>query len=166
MAFNVNPRIGRTADGQAPRIIYGNYETNSLSFKKGEWVLCDGDAAPGTANITGVVTSGTLVLGIAMKDATNVTTGNIEIPVMEIRAGDEIYMPCVAGTTAAKSNTFYPSKNYGLYVGGNIVYANSSDTTTDCVIFKEPIYDANGDSTYWGIFQLRPASSQLGIGVT
>jgi hypothetical protein len=166
MAFNVNPRIGKTASGQAPRIIYGRYETNSLSFKAGMWVLDDGDVAPGTACITGVVTSGTLVLGIAMKDATNVTTGNIEIPVMELRPGDEIYMPCVAGTTAAKSNTFLTQKRYGLYVSSTAVYANSSNTTDDIVLFKEPIYDANGDSTYWGLFELFPAGAQVGIGVT
>ena len=166
MAFNVNPRIARTATGLAPRIIFGRYETNSSSFKAGQFVVDDGDAAPGTACITVVGTSGTLVLGTAMKDATNVTTGNIEIPITEIQPGDELIMPTTASGTAKKSNLFLTSKNYGLYVSSNIVYADYDNTTNDCVIFKQPVYDANGDSTYWGIFQLRPASSELGIGVT
>ena len=165
MAFNVNPRLGRLRTGLAPRIIYGRYETNSSSFKAGQWVVDDGDAAPGTACITAVASDGTLVLGIAMKDATNVTTGNVEIPVMEINPGDEIIMPCTASGTAKSSALFLTSKKYGLYVASNIVYADYDDTSNDAVAFKAPIYAGNGDTTSWGIFELIPADSELGIGV-
>jgi hypothetical protein len=163
MAFNVNPRFGKIL-GTMPRIIYGRYETNSSSFKAGQWVVDDGDAAPGTACITVVSTSGTLVLGIAMKDATNVTTGNIEIPVMEIRPGDELIMPCTASGTATSSATFLTSKKYGLYVSGNVVYADYDNTSNDCVEFKEPIYTTAGGTTTWGVFELIPACAELGIG--
>jgi hypothetical protein len=165
MAFNVNPRIGRTRTGLVPRIIYGRYETNSSSFKAGQWVVDDGDAAPGTACITAVATSGTLVLGIAMKDATSVTTGNIEIPVMEINPGDELIMPCTASGTDKSSASFLTSKKYGLYVASNIVYADYDNTTNDAVEFKAPIYAGDGSTTSWGLFELIPASAELGIGV-
>src|SRR3989304_4568545 len=165
MAFNVNPRIGRTRSGLASRILFGRYETNSSTFKAGQWVKDDGDAAPGTACITVVASDGTSVLGIAQKDATNVTSGNIEIPIMEIQAGDELIMPTTATGTAKASNLFLTAKKYGLYVASNIVYADYDDTTNDCVIFKAPIYDANGDATFWGIFELLPAAAQAGIGV-
>jgi len=165
MAFANNPRIGVTGNGQSPEIRYGWYEANSSAFKAGELVKLAGNATTGGVTTLTAGAGAILIMGIAQKDGTNVSSGNIEIPVMIIRPDDELIMKCTASGTAKLSNLFYPGKKYGLYVGSNIWYADYDDTTNDAVMFVEPIYDADGDATYWGKFKLIPAAAQIGIGV-
>jgi len=158
-----NPRLGATHNGESGEIRYGWYEANTQSFKAGQLVYLAGDAT--TGGVTADATDSAAIMGIAMKDATNVSSGNIEIPVMIIYPDDELIMKCTASGTAKLSNLFYPGKKYGLYVGSNIWYADYDDTTNDAVMFVEPIYDVTGTSTYWGKFKLIPAAAQIGIGV-
>jgi len=164
MAFTNNPRIGKSHDGGSPEIRYGWYESNTQSFKAGQFVVLAGDAT--TGGVAVCASNAVLVMGIAMKDATNVSSGNIEIPVMIVYPSDELIMKCTATATAKLSNLFYPGKKYGIYVASNVVYADYDNTASyDCVEFIEPIYDADGDATYWGKFKLIPAAAQIGIGV-
>jgi len=164
MAFANNPRKGRTFNGESGDFRYGWYESNSQSFKKGQWVVLAGDATTGGVSVC--ASNAVLVMGIAQADATNVSSGNTEIPVDVIHTDDEIIMKCTASGTAKLSTLFYPSKKYGIYVSGNIVYADYDNTASyDCVMFVEPIYDVTGSGTYWGKFKLIPAAAQIGIGI-
>jgi len=163
MAFTNNPRIGATHNGQSPEIRYGWYEVNSSDFKAGQLVYLAGNAT--TGGVTHCETDATVIMGIAMKDATNVSSGNIEIPVMIIYPDDELIMRCRSGATDTLASAFYPGKKYGVILASNIIYVDQAEVTTTVVEFVEPIYDATGTSTYWGKFKLLPAAAQIGIGV-
>jgi hypothetical protein len=163
MAFINNPRHGKTVSGGAPRIVYGLKEANSQSFKAGQLVYDAGSAAGG--QITACASDASAILGIAMKDATNVSSGNIEIPVALIEDGDEIFIKITNGGTLTASTTPLTLKNYALYVASNICYMDYADTGNDSIIFLEPVYDQLGAATYWGKVRFLPSVLQVHVGV-
>lgn len=112
--------------GDETTVLTGIKETNSQTFKKGQLVYLDSNgtiAVTGTAassatglngavgtddelrmdgylgevGTTGFVTPARKILGIALKDATNTTTANIEIPVQVLRNNDILEGNLVTG---------------------------------------------------------------------
>jgi hypothetical protein len=160
MAFEPNPRLGKTIHGM-DRILMGFKEANSQTFKKGQLVY---PTSAATGALTACASDATLVLGRALVDATNVSSGNIEIPVEAWYPGDEVIMPCTSGGTATASSSFYPGTAYGLYVASNICYADLADTTNELFVFLEPIANADGSTSYWGRFTPK-AVVAIGTGV-
>jgi hypothetical protein len=160
MAFINNPRHGRAAGGAIPRIIFGAKEANSQSFKAGQLVYLNSGA------VTVVADGGTAVMGIAMKDATNVSSGNIEIPIMVIEPGDSIIARIYNSNTSAHVLSSSPVQgvNYGIVSVSNVTYVNYYNTTNDVFVFIEPVYDQLGVATYWGKFKLISAASQVTVG--
>lgn len=144
-----NPKLQATS-GKIPQIIYGNLEANSQSFKAGQFVYANSGAI--TVSADGDVP----VLGIALADATNVSTGNVAIPVQVIGPDDEVLIQvCSAsGTLEAANTTCKVGIAYDLQtVSTNLHYIDSSDTTNMKFVFLGPVNDAAGSATYWGRFR-------------
>lgn len=158
MAFKNNPKITSTGTDTLPVMIHELLEANSMSFKKGEFVYSNAGA------ITNVASAGVVVLGIAAKDATNVTSGNIAIPVTIIKPEYEFIMRITNNGTDTLSSTPTEGKAYGLYVASNVVYADVNNTTNDAVVFQRPVYDATGAATYWGYFRMLATVCQMATG--
>lgn len=145
--FSQNPRIMLPVGGKMPEIRYGMLEANSQSFKAGQLVFAAAGAAGG--QITVCPSDATRILGIAQKDATNVTSGNIEIPVMIIKPGDQLAIKVRNGATDTASNTLYEGLRYGTILASNIHYLDLAEVTTDVFVFLSPILTGAGASTYW-----------------
>lgn len=143
--------------GSVPFVQYGVLEANSQSFKAGHFVYL------ASAALT-LYPGGDLPLyGIALKDATNVSSGNIEIPVQTIVPGDHVSItvatsadvPQAANTTCAVG-TSYDTNAASSYPS----YIDSSDTTNPCFRFMGEINDSAGAASNRGLFQLVPAETQ------
>jgi len=140
-----------------PRIWYGISEANSQSFKAGNFVYLDTAAAtlyPGGDHP---------LFGIALKDATNVSSGNIEIPIMQVTPDDVVSItvatsadvPEAADTTCAIGTSY--DTNAGTTISSMI---DSSDTTHPCFRYQGPQYNADGSVSNRGYFRLVPAEAQ------
>lgn len=153
-----NPRVA-TADGSnSPKIIHGYLEANSQSFKAGEPVAFSG------ATVIAGAGGDVPIAGIAMKSATNVTSGNIEIPVQVINPSDEVYIQVsTGGTLQAADTTCTPGLAYDIIIdsGSEFWTLDSADTTNPKFVFQEPIKDVNGTSTYWAKVKLYLTEAQL-----
>lgn len=151
-SFDVlNPRI-RDVNGKMPQIMYGAKEYDSQAFKAGQLVYSDVTKTAPTL-ITECASDG-VILGIAMKDATNVTSSHVEIPVMLITPETELYIRCTNGGTDALASSFKQGEEYSTYIGtsgatDNYAYIDLADTSNAVLVFLGPVYDVNGDSTYW-----------------
>ena len=144
-------------NGSMPTILYGINEANSQTFKAGHLVrnnsgiaLDAGGDAP--------------VLGIALKDATNVSSGNIEIPVMIIDPEDIVVFTVAtnadvaqAANTTCAIGTSYDTNASVAYPS----YIDSSDTGNPAWRFQGAVYDAAGNATNRGYFRLAPAETQV-----
>ncbi len=139
MAFTNNPRP-LTPDGIASVIRIT--EANSQSFKGGQLVYYG-------SGVTVVATSGTKILGVALTDATNTTSGNVKIDIQRITPEQDWAIRVTNNGTNAYASTATQMTKYGLYVTSNVCYMDVNNTTNDAVTFLEPILDENGDSTYW-----------------
>lgn len=138
------PRIVK--NDSIAEIAYGITEANSQSFKAGALVKY----SSGVAALVTATSAAQAVLGIAQKDATNVTSGNIEIPVQLVSATDTLLIRVSSDGTAALSSTLTPLTDYGIHVDTNgVATLDSSETTNVSLVFIEPVYDVNGDATYW-----------------
>ena len=153
------PRVV-SADGGIPPI-YKFTEANSMSFKAGSVVDFTG------GGVTAVADAETRLGGIAMKDATTVSTGNIEIPVQVWKTGDRVDMLCVTNASSdveVAASSFSQGQTYAIAVDGNGVCAADLATThasTEELVFIQPVYDSNGDSTNRGIFVLEGGAANL-----
>jgi hypothetical protein len=154
-----NPQIQCTS-GKIPQIIHGYAEANSQTFKAGQFVYFTSGTV--TVSADGDVP----VMGIALVDATNVTSGNATIPVMVLGPDDEVLIQvCTsAGVLEAANTTCVPGIAYDLQtVSTNLHYVDSSDTTNPKFIFLGPILDAKGDASYWGRFRPYQVENQATI---
>lgn len=116
-----------------PEIVSGLKEANSQSFKAGALVyvssgtvtvLADGGSGVGTQMNTDLH-----LCGIALKDATNVSSGNIEIPFIKIRPGDmfEAWVYTLGSTdTAADTNI---GLSYDIDITSSHSTVDLNDTT-------------------------------------
>ena len=144
-------------NGSVPYIQYGILEANSQSFKAGHFVYLVSGAAT-------LYPGGDLPLyGIALKDATNVSTGNIEIPIHVIVPGDlvAINVATSADVLEAANTTCVPGVSYDTNAASSYPsYIDSSDTTNPCFRFLGEINDSTGAASTRGLFQLVPAEAQ------
>lgn len=144
--------------GQAPQIMYGCLEANSQSFKAGSLVYLNSGAVTAAAE-------GGPILGIAMKDATNVSSDNIEIPVMIIPLGAELQI------NVANGSGVYEAANTTCVIGGTYDIDNttavtkvnklaSDDSTGSQFVVTGFIYDSNGAVTTLARVRQLPVESQ------
>lgn len=143
-------------NGSMPTILYGVNEANSQSFKAGHLVY-------NNSGITLYAGGDAPVLGIALKDATNVTSDNVEIPVMLIDPEDIVVFTVAtsADVPEAADTTCVIGTDYDTNTGASYPsYIDSSDTTNGCFRFQGAIKDASGSSTTRGYFRLLPAEAQ------
>lgn len=155
----LQPRLEPHA-GAVPKIVYDVLEANSQTFKAGALVYLSSGAVAACAD------DPSKIWGIAMKDATNVTSGNVEIPVMIITPEDHVLIrvQSTAGTDALAS-TLTPGTRYGTELDANgVAYLLSAEVTTDNWIFIEPILDATGASTYTARVSLISTVSDAFVG--
>lgn len=131
-----------------PQIVPGRTEAASTSFKAGELVYY-------VAGAPTVVTASTTVNGIALADSTNASPGAASIPVQLIGPEDEVLIRVAsdASGTLALASTLQAGNDYAIDVTSNLVYINSADTSGGQFVFIAPVYDAAGNSTYWGRFK-------------
>lgn len=137
------PRI--CSNGQVPFIVHGLLEANSQSFKAGALVYSNSGA------VTIAAVGDVPVLGIALKDATNVTSGNVEIPVLCFNADSEILIQASPnGTTFETANTTCKvGTAYDFNVTNGTFTIDSSDTTNPKMVVVGYVRDVNGDVTTW-----------------
>ena len=147
----------RRSDGGVGEIAYGANEANSMTFAAGHFVYSNAGA------ITDAEPS-TKIMGIAKRAATEVTSGNVEIPV-ELIDTSKTYLIRVedgSGNLEASDTTCVEGVAYGIlaYSGSNESRIDSSNTTNDQWTYIGPVLDAAGDSSYWGRFRAVPAAVQ------
>jgi len=144
-------------NGAEAYVAYGISEADSQSFKAGQLVynssgakLYPGGDAP--------------VLGIAMKDATNTSSGNIEIPIQIITPEDTVIFGIATSADVLQTPT-----SASLAVGtsydtnaaaSTATYIDATDTTNPCFRYQGPVLDATGAETNYGYFRLLPAEAQ------
>ena len=126
-----------------------NREANSMTFTRSHFVYANSGA------ITDAEPS-TMILGLAEKAATEVTSGNIQIPVAVILPGDLLLIQVEDGSLSfeAADTTCVVGEAYGIaaYTANRASAIDSSNSTNKQFIFLGPQRDADGDSNYWGWF--------------
>lgn len=155
-----NPQL-QSQGSNIPEIVYGILEANSQSFKAGQIVYLTSNAATIMPDSSG---GNTPVLGIAQKDATNVSTGNIEIPIAIIDSNYDILIQVATdgGVLEAANTTCVPMTSYDLQrVSTNLDYINSGDTGNPSFMFVSEVLLADGSASTWGKFRLLAAENQL-----
>ena len=144
-----NPQI-QGASGKVGQILHGLLESDSQTFKAGQFVYLNSGAV--TVSADGDVP----VMGIALADATTVSASNATIPVQVIGPDDEVLIQVcsTSGTLEASNTTCKPGIGYDLQtVSTNLHYIDSSDTTNMKFVYLGPINDAAAAATYWGRFR-------------
>ena len=105
------------------------------------------------------------ILGIVQEDASTVTSTASYVQVA--RPGDLIEMGCVdaaATDVLVAASGLTAGNTYAIAIDSNGVCnadLNTDHATTEELVFVQPVYDANGDSTYRGIFVLESLGAQL-----
>ncbi len=135
------------------RIVYGNLEADSQTFKAGTPVYLNSGA------VTICTDGGGGFTGIAQKDATNVSSGNIEIPVMICDIEDEALVYVTNNGTDTAASGLTPGESYDWYVDSDSVFYADANDTTGPLVFIEEINDSAGASTYWGRFRVTQGST-------
>ena len=150
------PRVAQQHGACVPKIQYGILEDDSKSFKAG----CLVDLTSGACD--SIDTDAVAIYGIAQKDSTNTSSGNIEIPIQPIYPTDELYMRVRSGASDALANTASPGTAYGIIVDAStdVAYMDTADTSNDCVVFQGELLDSTGASTYWARVHLLDTAAQ------
>jgi hypothetical protein len=157
MAFKNNPRIVSTGKSVLPELMTLP-EAASQSFKKGELVYLVSGA------VTVCAADATAIYGIAMEDASGVTSADIVI--------QPITPDCIVrmrltqnGTDALTSDTDADiGVAFATYVASNVHYADLNDTGNDAFILRKAVKDPTGAATYWGDFIIVDSASQYHVG--
>ena len=141
-----------------PQILHGNLEANSQSFKAGHFVYLNAGA------VTYYPGGDVPIAGIALKDATTVSSGNIEIPVQVIGPNDEVLVQVATASDVVEAADTTCVVNVAYDTNADVAepsYVDSSDTTNPCLVFLGPVKDSAGASTTWGRFRLMGAETQV-----
>ena len=141
-----------------PQILHGNLEANSQSFKAGHFVYLNAGA------VTYYPGGDTPIAGIALADATTVSSGNIEIPVQVIGPNDEILIQVATSADVVEDCDTTCVVNVAYDTNASVAvasYVDSSDTANPCLVFLGPVYDSTGASDSWGRFRLMSAETQV-----
>ena len=146
----LQPRIV-TQSGGIPEILKFKEESSQV-FKAGTPVKLD-------AGELEIATDGTVgFAGIAQEDAS--TSASTLIAVQIVRPGDRVIAKVVTDGTAALPTTMVQGMAYGWYIdSSSVFFADVNDPSTHVLYYQAPVYDVNGDSTYWGYFTLVPAQA-------
>jgi len=143
-----------------PQIVYGSIEEDSQTFKAGHfvyWVATTGDVAyyPG----------GDLPLaGIALADATNVSSGWAKIPIMVIGPNDEVLIQTATVSDVVEDADTTCVIGLAYDTNGDVTkpsYIDSSDVTAPAFVYLGPVLDAAGDATTWGRFRLMGSETNV-----
>ena len=134
-----------------PQIVSTELEADSQTFLAGELVYFNSGAVT-------VATASSVIGGVALAggtDESSASVTNATIAVQIMSPDDEILIRCAsdASGTLALANTFQSGTDYAIDATSNLWYADSSDTSAGNLTFVGPIFDAAGDSTYWGRFK-------------
>lgn len=121
---------------------------STQAFKAGTPVkLSSGQVIIATDGTTGL-------LGIAQETASGTQTTYRKVQVCRPHL-DLIVAHCVTAGTAALASTFTVGTAYDFYIDSDYVFhADVAATSGPILVFVQPIYDVNGDSTYWGLFEV------------
>jgi hypothetical protein len=143
------PKIYRGGT-QVSEFLYGaQLEAATMLFAIGHFVYSNSGA------ITDAEDS-TKILGLAGKAATNVSSGNIQIPVQVILPGDTLLIQVEdgSGTVEASDTTCVVGKSYGIKAFSENVPSriDSAEVTNEQFIYLGPQLDAAGASTPFGWF--------------
>ena len=157
-SFNpLQPRVVDAGGNIAPIFVFP--EAAVQSYKAGAVVELVAGA------VTACDNAADRILGIAQKDATGTTSA--DAPVQVFRPSDFIEMGCVdaaATDVLVAASGLKAGYTYSIAIDSNGVCnadLNTEHATTEEVIFVQPVYDANGDSTYRGIFTLESLAGNL-----
>jgi len=144
----LQPRLG-VENGNIPEIM-SFPEKASQTFKAGTPVKLTTTA--GTVEIATDGTTG--FLGIAMEDASGVTSAALKVQVC--RPNTPIVARCtVAGVATAPSTVLTQGVAYDFYIDTtDYWFGVDSATGGPVVIYESPVYDSAGAETYWGNFRL------------
>ena len=142
--------------GGASNMLNDCLEANSQSFLMDSVVYLN-SAAVTAATHAGIEAATYKIAGLAARAATNVTTGNVEIPIKKIRAGDQIRIACTTGGTDKDAADFTVGDAYSIYIASNIAYVDHADTTNEVFKFIRPIVNANGSTSYEAIVEVQSA---------
>lgn len=146
-----------------PQVSQTHLEANSQSFLAGEPVYLNAGAVTESAE-----GASRLIWGIALTDATNVTSSNAAIAVEMIGPDTEIQaLVSSDGTLAnieAADTTCSPGVKYDLVLSSGIWLVDSADVTNQTVTFVDAIYGADGTATTRGRFRLIESVRQTGLG--
>lgn len=140
-----------------PQIIHGNLEADSQTFKAGHLVYLNAGA------VTYYPGGDLPVMGRALADATNVTSGNVEIPIEVIGPNDEVLIQVATSADVVETSNTTCVVGVAYDTNADVTvpsYVDSSDTTNPCFVFLGPVYDTSGDATTWGRFRLMSAETQ------
>jgi len=132
MSYYSNPRFSTPANQGGP-LIRSFLEADSQTFKAGQLVYLNSNGK----YITAAASNATTVLGIAKKDATNVSTGHIYIPVEIIRPGDEIEIDVLLTATDADAAETQLLQNFALDVTSNQCKLDLDDTGNDLMTLQK-----------------------------
>lgn len=142
--------------GKVREIKWGALEADSQSFYAGQPVYLNAGAVTAVASDTA-----THLAGIALKDATNVTSDNIEIPILPFYPEDLWIIQTTSGGTAALPTTATIGTMYAFYVASNIAYMDIADTGNDAMIYHGPVYRASTSTAiYYAIVSFTPSACE------
>jgi hypothetical protein len=147
-----NPQI-QGASGKVGQILHGLLESDSQTFKAGQFVYVHA-----SGGVTVSADGNVPVMGIALADGTDESSASITnatIPVQLIGPDDEVLIQVTTGgTLQASDTTCKRGIAYDLEtVSTNLHYIDSADVTHMKFVYLGPILDAAGASTYWGRFR-------------
>jgi len=161
MAAKSWDKLQPTARGAGGEVlpVYKFPEAASQSYKAGAVVelvagkvtACDNGAAR--------------ILGIVQQDASGTTDTDAYVEVF--RPGDLIEMGCVdaaATDVLVAASGLKAGYTYAVAINGDGVCnadLNTENALTEELVFVQPIYDVNGDSTYRGVFVLESLAPNL-----
>ena len=113
-----------------------------------------------TAGTVEIVTAAACgFVGIALEDASGVTSAEIKV---QICRPDTPIVARVSsgGTLEVPSTAMITGVAYDLYLDANsVVTVDSASPGNATLIYERPIFDVNGDETYWGIFRILPGQA-------
>ena len=156
-AFNAGQPKIQPGPG-VPQILTGNLEANSQSFKAGHFVYLNSGA------VTHYAGGDVPIAGVALADATNVSSGNVAIPIQVVGPNDEVLVQVAtsADVVEAADTTCVVGVAYDTNASVAVPsYVDSSDTINPCLVFLGAVKDAAGASTTWGRFRLMGAETQV-----
>jgi len=151
-AVSFDPRQPRVNCGPT-KVISRYTEANSQTFKAGSLVKFS------SGKVAVAATGDSPVMGIALKDATNVTSGNVIIPVQIFEPNTEILIQVSsAGTLEAADTSCVAGVAYDIILDSTTSFWTLDSTggagSNPQFVFIESVADVNGDDTYWA--KVRP----------